>query len=418
MATLANLVVQVSGNTLALNRSLDKTQGRISKFSGRAGTAIKALGPPFLIAAGAAAAFGAKSIATFASVGDEIDKMSQRTGFSAEALSELRFAAEQSGADINTLEKGVKRMQAVMLDAEQGLKTATDSFDLLNISVKDLQGLSPEEQFDKFARAIARVEDPSRRAALAQEVFGRAGTALLPLFNQGEAGMRALREEAHELGIVFDQEGAASAARWTDSMNSLGKVFEGIQFIVGAFLVDALQPIIDETIEAVVAIKDWVGENEALVAGLAKAVQVAARLLNPFTAIAKILPLITDAVNATVEAINFLIRAYNSLPSAFQVFGELKELTFEARDATADMAAAMDDARMSATQMRGGMDDLTDSAEKTTSATDAASESITRLSFRAQLAAGPTGRLADAHAALTKRQEETAQGCGGGRRRP
>ena len=63
---------------------------------------------------------------------------------------------------------------------------------LLGISVSDLQGISPEQQFQLFANALADVDDASTRAALAQDVFGRAGTELLPLFTQGEQGMAGL----------------------------------------------------------------------------------------------------------------------------------------------------------------------------------------------------------------------------------
>jgi hypothetical protein len=42
--------------------------------------------------------------------------MSKRTGVSVEALSELGFAAEQSGADLATLEAGLRRMSRVIKD--------------------------------------------------------------------------------------------------------------------------------------------------------------------------------------------------------------------------------------------------------------------------------------------------------------
>ena len=85
----------------------------------------------------------------------------------------------------------------------------------------DLQGLSPEEQFQKFANALSQVEDASTKAALAQDVFGRAGTELLPLFADGEAGMNALRQQAVDLGIVMSGEAAAGAADFNDAMNEL-----------------------------------------------------------------------------------------------------------------------------------------------------------------------------------------------------
>ena len=44
-------------------------------------------------------------------MGSDLLDMSQRTGVSVEALSELGFAAEQSGADMETLEAGLRKMQ-------------------------------------------------------------------------------------------------------------------------------------------------------------------------------------------------------------------------------------------------------------------------------------------------------------------
>ena len=79
-------------------------------------------------------------------------------------------------------------MASTVFDAGLGLKTATDSLDALGISIASLEGLSPEQQFQAFANALAGVEDASTRAALAQDIFGRSGTELLPLFHPGRAG--------------------------------------------------------------------------------------------------------------------------------------------------------------------------------------------------------------------------------------
>src|SRR5271169_870545 len=46
----------------------------------------------------------------FASMGDEMEKASQRTGVSVEALSELKYVAEQSGSSFEDLETGIKKM--------------------------------------------------------------------------------------------------------------------------------------------------------------------------------------------------------------------------------------------------------------------------------------------------------------------
>ena len=140
--------------------------------------------------------------------------MSKRTGFSVEALGELKFAAEQSGAGLDTVEKAAKRMVSVIADADAGLKTSTDALDGLGLSVKDLKALSPEQQFDAIGLALAGIEDPSLKAALAQDAFGRAGTDLLPFFDEGADGMEELRQKAQDLGVVMSGEGRDRGSRF------------------------------------------------------------------------------------------------------------------------------------------------------------------------------------------------------------
>ena len=205
MANLAKLAVEITGNTTKLNKALDKGESRLNKFKGGAtkifGAVKKAATGLAIGGAAALVGFGVAAVKNFADVGDQLDKMSKRTGFSVESLGELKFAAEQSGASLETVEKGAKRMASTILDAQMGLSTAVDAFDALGIKADELKGKSPEEQFQIMANALAGVEDASTKAALAQDVFGRAGTELLPLFNAGEKGMAALRDQAKSLGI-------------------------------------------------------------------------------------------------------------------------------------------------------------------------------------------------------------------------
>lgn len=172
-----------------------------------------------------------------ASAGDAIQKMALRTGFSTEALSELKHAAELSGTSLDGIENSVRRMQRSVFDLERGLATQTEAFAAMGLALEDLQGLSPEEQFNKITMALADVEDESRRAAIAQQVFGRQGTALLPMLAAGSDGIAAMRQEARDLGIVFDQEAADAAAQFNDDMDRLKKAFGGVFQELGTRLI-------------------------------------------------------------------------------------------------------------------------------------------------------------------------------------
>ncbi len=71
------------------------------------------------------------------------------------------------------------------------------------------------------------------RMAAAQDIFGRAGLNLLPMFDLTKQAMTDLRREAHELGLVFDPEAAAASERLTDAMNAQKRATDGIAIVIG-----------------------------------------------------------------------------------------------------------------------------------------------------------------------------------------
>ena len=234
MAKVGELLVDVLARTTGLQKGLKKGETQMQRFKQVAGN----------VAAGIAAAFSINALRNmindFAELGDSFDKMSQRTGVSVEALSGLKFAAEQSGASIETVEMGIRNMQRVLLDVQQGSSTTATTLQMLGLNIQQLQTLSPEQQFLQMAQAISKVQDPSRQAALAMELFGRSGTQLLPMLQQGEAGIEALIAEARRLGIVMSEEDAKAAADFTDAMNRLSSVFKGIATQVASVITPIL----------------------------------------------------------------------------------------------------------------------------------------------------------------------------------
>lgn len=179
------------------------------------------------------------------SLGDELDKMRQRTGISVEALSELRHAAGQSGAALTDIQKGVVRMNKSITDANDGLVSSAELFDNLGLSVKDLNAMNPEQRFMAVSRAIDAVQDPARKSALAMEVFGRSGVNLLPMIED----LDALRQEARDLGFVMSGETAASAVKIGDMLANLWETLKQGSVAIGA----AALPFLEVAIPAMQA---------------------------------------------------------------------------------------------------------------------------------------------------------------------
>ncbi|MDH4201498.1 MAG: phage tail tape measure protein [Phycisphaerae bacterium] len=210
------------------------------------------------------------SAKAFSKMGDEVAKMSKRTGLSVETLSELKFVASQTGTEFATLENGVRKMQRSIYDAGRGLSTAVDALADLGLTYKDLEGLSPEEQFKLLADRISKIKDPTKKAAIAMSLFGRTGTNLLPMFEQGAAGINALQEEARRLGLTMRSEDAKAAEDFTDAMDKLWKVVKMTAFHVGAALAPALQKITDVITNIAVKINAWIQQNHAVIVSIGK----------------------------------------------------------------------------------------------------------------------------------------------------
>lgn len=201
----------------------------------------------------------------FASMGDTLAKMSARTGVSAESLSELGYAADQSGADLETLEAALRRMQKQVVEAAGGSETAAESFERLGISVSDLASLSPEGHFKLIADRLSQIQNPTLKAALAMEVFGKSGTKLLPLIANGTQGIEQLQEQARQLGLTISTEDAKAAEFFGDTLDDLWKVLKSTAFTIGS----ALAPLLIEAAKAmtriVVTVTDWIKQNKDLV---------------------------------------------------------------------------------------------------------------------------------------------------------
>ena len=191
--------VELFADDSKLVRGLRRAQKKLKAF----GQSIRAMG---LKIAGLGAAVLAPMLGAakaFGAMGDQVAKMAKRTGLSVEALSELRFVASQTGTSLEALETGFRRMQRSIYDAGRGLSTQTDALADLGLKYKDLKGLAPEKQFKLLADAISRVEDPTRKAALAQALFGRAGTQLLPMMSAASVGRTAWPRQFGTFGTVF-----------------------------------------------------------------------------------------------------------------------------------------------------------------------------------------------------------------------
>lgn len=235
-------------------------------------------------------------VKSYVQAGDELKDMATRTGISTTALSELKYAASLCGSDIHELEIGIKKMSSSLFDAAAAGDQVPNAFTRIGLSTQDLIKLSPEQQFDKIAKALAAVESPTVRAATAVDIFGKSGTKLLPLFKEGPAGMEALRKKAHELGIVFDQEAADKADALNDAITTLKGSFTGIGNIVAGTLVPAITGLVGKITGAVVKVKEWMAAHPGLSSAIVKVVTAMGLLMAAIGPVLIVIPTLVTSL--------------------------------------------------------------------------------------------------------------------------
>jgi len=258
--------VELFADNTQLVRGLRAAERKLRAF----GDSIRTMGLKMMSIGAAMLAPLAGSAKVFSTMGDSVAKMAKRTGLSVESVSELSYAASQSGIEIEALENGLRPMQRSIYDAGRGLSTAVDALSDLGLSYKQLENLSPEEQFKVIAERLNGIQDPTKKAAVAMTLLGRSGTALLPLFEQGAAGIDALQQEARRLGLTMSSEDARAAEVFGDTLDRLWSVVKMTTFHIGAALVPALQKMVEAVIDVVVKISAWIQQNRAVIVMIAK----------------------------------------------------------------------------------------------------------------------------------------------------
>ena len=238
-----------------LTRDLATVQRQLQSF----GLGVTAMGRRLMIVGGAILTPLLAATRQFMVIGDTLHDMSRRTGLSTNALSELGYAAEQSGSSIETLEKNIKLMQKIIRKGIFG--DEAKELRRLGISVSDLKRMNAEQQFEAIAGAIAAIPDATIRAATALSIFGRSGASILPMLEGGVAGIRELRQEAIRLGLSIGPEQAAMADALSDSWKTIKRTFGAVSVAIGTALAPMLQSLAQRIIEGRIATRQWVDEN-------------------------------------------------------------------------------------------------------------------------------------------------------------
>lgn len=309
------------------NESLAKTDKQATNLAEGFGKAGKAV-------AGTAAAIGTAVIGTSAAligmatdasqVADDVDKMSQKIGMSREGYQEWSYIMSQNGMDVDKLQTGMKTLVTQMDKVKDGNEDAIETFKQLGVEVMNSDGSlrSQEEVMNETIRALADMGDTAERAKLQTELFGKAGTEMAPMLNQGSKAIDDLKQRAQDLGLVLSDEAIEAGVKFGDLSDDLKKSFEMLKTNLGSALFPVLNSVIEKLIEFMPTLQK-IGEQLGPIAS-----DFIEKLVPPLADMAgNLLPVILDSVGEIIPLLSEIVSEI--VPVLVEMFGELTPILVE-----------------------------------------------------------------------------------------
>ena len=243
-----------------MGNSMQGLQGRLKNVRMAAlsvNTAFKAMA--VILTAGAVTRFAKGAI----NQADAFGKLSRQTGIAANTLQSYVNAGKLAGVEQTTIEKSLRRLAQSQREADQGIKTYTDSYEALGINVRDSNGnlKSSEILLGDIAEEFKGMQNGATKAAIAMEIFGRSGSQLIPLLNEG-------REELEKWNYQTSEEFSQNAEYFNDQLTMLGFGFDGFRKQLADELLPALNSIMEAFRELFSTENDWEGLFEVIGVGV------------------------------------------------------------------------------------------------------------------------------------------------------
>lgn len=217
------------------------------------GTALAAL------AAGAAAALGGLTV-EMGGQAAEIEKQARLLNMSTDEYQQWAYVAERSNASIMDLADTMLQINDITSRALGGSKEAADTFALIGVNVKSLQGLNPGQVFEVLADAVSGATDKGKALSAVSQILGEeAARQFGPSMVQGAQATRALREEAVKLGVVMSGRQLSTLTRISVQWQRLRTLLKGLK----KDLTSALAPAVERILKG---LSDWLEANRKLLA--------------------------------------------------------------------------------------------------------------------------------------------------------
>lgn len=271
-------------------------------------------------AAGLVVAIGGAAVKS-AAWADDLNTLSKQTGLTTEDLQKMQYASELVDVSVDDIAGSMSKMRRAMAtDGKQ------DVFAQLGVSVRDGTGAlrDSSDVFYEVLDRLGKVGNETERDALAMEIFGRSADQLAGIIDDGGASLKALGEEAENLGLILDQDTLDAMNRVNDQIDRLKAQAQGQFAKAGAAALEALTPAIEGIVNALSKVLEFIGNLNpevikvvtiiaAIVAAISPVAAIIAKIAGLLATLAPLLPVIGTALAALASPVTLVIAGIAAL---------------------------------------------------------------------------------------------------------
>ena len=310
---------QAASGFNATAQKISVSAGNMSKKFGSLADKTRALS----MAAGGALAGLAGLAVKAGKDADELNTLAKQTGVATDELQKMQYASDLIDVDTDTIVGGLKKLK-------KNLDGHEETWQKLGVHVKAANGQyrGITDIFYETVGALSQIDNETERDIVAMELFGKSADELAGIIDDGGASLKALGEEAENLGVIIPDEDLQKANELNDTLDRLKAEILPTITQLGIQVIEAIQPYLPAIQDAITKICDSlqnvnpqlvliVGGILAATAALSPMFSVLSSLSGVISAVAGSAGSLSGAFAGISAPILAIVAAIGSLAAAF-----------------------------------------------------------------------------------------------------
>ena len=234
MATVSKLTVNLGLASASLINGLSNVQKKINRFQQKANRQFQQVNASIVESMqGAFASIGGSLTSVHQSFA-EVAKEAKNSRIAISEFSGIASVFELAGASASDATGLISHMRDAIADASTGSGTYAEQFKKIGVSVSDLQGLNPTEQFTLIATSVNKLSTAYERNLAFSDLLGGGQEKIGLILGKYGGDITKLIQKTKELGIAYQDNLIVAHGELSSSFTNLRKSMANV--IGNAFL--------------------------------------------------------------------------------------------------------------------------------------------------------------------------------------